>query len=1101
MSGGARVDSLESLVYAMRATLSPEVSDSERKAATAAIREYQSQPECFMGFVSVVSNAEDEALRMQAAVLLLQSMSHWTNLGQDDKNSAKDALLNALFSDPMPLVRRNLGVAVAVTARRELTTGGWDAFLPIMHQAAESDEPRAREVAFSVFKRLVRFFGLNEPAFFSQLAPLWVNALTDAGSNEVRIDAFASLAAMTAYFEEEGDFASFEPIFPQMLQTVVTFVEANDESKAVVALGVLEDMLQITPTFVATLWPQLVQFNVQLIQAGKEDITKRALSSLAKYVELKPMLLLKHELVSDVLNAAFTCIAEEETDIDEGNSIPSNAQTLVDTICLRIGPSHTFPLCMEAASQYLADSVTSPHTIRGGLMILAMSAEGCQAYMREELETLMNAMMPHLSSSAPLVRDAALMVLYQFAEHMRPNIHDYHRIVIAGSLDGLSEDLLSSRMNAARALNSFVVFLENEVLAEYLENIMSGYVGTIVGEPESLELPLMCASLTGIGMLAVSVGPAFAPYFEPTMDLMIEIIGLTDNDSINLRARAIEAIGGVAQACGLEAFAPYLDAVMTNAFEGLKLEFCRLREHTYSFFGRVATLMGQEFGKYVDDVLPILYAICKAPDMAVFTGDVFVDTGDDDYDDDFEVPQDAQDEKGSAAYCIGVIATAMGPAFLPFVQDSFSALETLLQYDNEDVRASVVTAMSEVARVVPATLEWRYSVGLPITDNVPEPIAQVAAFIVPKFLLRMFHEEAVEVVSRAMTSFASLTRAFGPIMFANEDNYELFSSIARLTLERELICQQPLDEDDFGDDVEARAVAALVAEDKQVAGDALSGHGANVDDLLDAESPIDMGTMETDHLAEALEAASEVLGAAFEPCFKGLLEGLESRARPQRPVYERCTALGVLSASAAALGPRIAPYLESPMLPLFLAGCKDESEDVRRNAVFGLGLILEVMGSHNVAPGLAAVLPHALEAINNVFDAGYVEDAAAPDNAVAALGRLISAMPQPSDLPLSALIPAMVAHMPLTADASENPAVYSALFALFSASDEAVFGELPNLIRSALPDHIAFQLGLLLNSLINHDQIGSEVSAMLASLDDDERANLMGVVQQAVAAQ
>lgn len=1095
------IQSIEDLTNAMSVSLDAESSHEDRTGASNAVERYMTEPESFMGFISVISNEPRGHLRHQAAVFLLRVVSHWANLGRETKDQLKAAMLESLFSEPERLVRKNLCVAVAVVARRELVVESWDDFLPLVHSAASSDDVSAREIGFAILKRLVRFFGTNDPGFFEQLVPLWNQGLNDPESSSVVLDAFAGLAMMSAYFEEPEELEAFRPLLQEMLAAVARLVGDSQVNSSVKALGILEDMLQIAPGLVALVWANLVRFSVQLVQeCDNEDIHQRALSSLAKYVRLKPLMVLKHDLLEDVLNAAFVSIVVPETDVDEGNSIPSNAQTLIDQICLAIGPSYTFPLCMNAASECLSQGSENTAVIRGGLMILAMCAEGCQAYMREEMDTLIDAVKPHMNSEDELVRDAVMMVLYQFADHMRPQSHQYPEVIIRGALGGLQDGLLSTRMSAMRAINGYIVFLEVETIAEYLEDIMEGYVGVIM--EENPEPPLMCGALTGIGMLAQSVKSLFTPFFEPSMELLMDVITYTEDEMLSLRARAIEAIGGVAQAGGREAFAPYMEAVMANAFEGLSLSYCALREFTYSFFGRIAVLLGEDFLEYFVEIFPILKKICEAPDMAVFTGEVLVDDEYEVTDDDYEVPLDAQEEKGGAAYCIGTCADAIGPAFLPYVKDSLDVLETLLNYDNADVRAAVVSSICDVASIVPLAEEWDSPIpGLPLDPATPSSIQELAAYLMPKYLLRMYHEDDVEVVSRALSTLTKLVRLYGPAFFSDEHDYQLFSKICLLILQRELACQQPLDE--------AELEYAEDELDSLTAGSDMAGHGTELD-TLDVEVPIDLATLETDFLAELIDAAISVLGPAFAPCFEDIFPSLVDRSGPTRPVYERCTSLGVLSSVTTVLGPALGSRLGEIVLPLFFQGCTDESEDVRRNAVFGLGIIMESMTEVNYeGVSFEDIVSPVLEAVSHVLTAECIEDSASVDNGVATLARMVASAP-PETVPLEEVLKAMVSNMPLGADRSENTVVYSTLLSLFSNSNEHVFAHLPDLLEifaldvsteGALSQDTMFSLGLLIHELMTNDQLAGEVSRMMEGMDAELGDNLVSLAQQAKAAQ
>ncbi|WIA30405.1 hypothetical protein OEZ86_000490 [Tetradesmus obliquus] len=121
---------------------------------------------------------------------------------------------------------------------------------------------------------------------------------------------------------------------------------------------------------------------------------------------------------------------------------------------------------------------------------------------------------------------------------------------------------------------------------------------------------------------------------------------------------------------------------------------------------------------------------------------------------------------------------------------------------------------------------------------------------------------------------------------------------------------------------------------------------------------------------------------------------------------------------AESLGPRIAAVVE-PLMTLMLRELQTEDDINRQNAAFCAGLLVEA------SPEKAAqqVMP-LLAALHNMFRPE--EAAGARDNAVGAVGRILSSSP-PGALPLGQVLPVLLGALPLKEDLSETTPAVGAL--------------------------------------------------------------------------
>ncbi len=177
-------------------------------------------------------------------------------------------------------------------------------------------------------------------------------------------------------------------------------------------------------------------------------------------------------------------------------------------------------------------------------------------------------------------------------------------------------------------------------------------------------------------------------------------------------------------------------------------------------------------------------------------------------------------------------------------------------------------------------------------------------------------------------------------------------------------------------------------------------------------------------------------GVAFAPYFAGTLPLLIARTKKSCSSAEKSFAIGTLSESIVGMGDATHPFLQH-LLPVFLHMAHDEDEEVRSNAVFGLGVLAQNGGE--------AAFPHftsILQALSSVM--GQETNRRVIDNVCAAVCRLI--MTNHSLVPLGEVVPMLLKFLPLKDDLEENDTVYGCILKLYQSADATIMQSLPNLL-------------------------------------------------------
>lgn len=237
------------------------------------------------------------------------------------------------------------------------------------------------------------------------------------------------------------------------------------------------------------------------------------------------------------------------------------------------------------------------------------------------------------------------------------------------------------------------------------------------------------------------------------------------------------------------------------------------------------------------------------------------------------------------------------------------------------------------------------------------------------------------------------------------------ASFAIEILEKKSLCQQDPDGDDENVDVDADSSeyeAALIS---------------NASDVF--------GAMAT------------VLGPDFAQAFGSVLPLISNYSGPKRHSSERSMAVGCLGEIIVGLKGGVTQFTQ-PLLQIISRGLGDEEPDVRSNAAFAAGVLVEYSDAD-----LSSQYVNLLTALQPFFNAPEHSAPAvynARDNAAGAISRMV--IKNPGALPLEQVISVIIGVMPLRFDPLENKAVYGALFSVFRSQPNLLVPHLDKLLSA-----------------------------------------------------
>ncbi|ETO13334.1 importin beta-4 subunit [Reticulomyxa filosa] len=113
------------------------------------------------------------------------------------------------------------------------------------------------------------------------------------------------------------------------------------------------------------------------------------------------------------------------------------------------------------------------------------------------------------------------------------------------------------------------------------------------------------ATLTSV---ATASGQSFVKHLSNVLKLLSQLLQLTDENLLDLRAAATQCLGAVAAAVGREQYGPHLEKYHQLVMSGVQLNSPSLRESTFIYFSELAGLMKSDLLEL--DSFEDMFALC-----------------------------------------------------------------------------------------------------------------------------------------------------------------------------------------------------------------------------------------------------------------------------------------------------------------------------------------------------------------------------------------------------------------------------------------------------------------------------------------------------------
>jgi len=673
------------------------------------------------------------------------------------------------------------------------------------------------------------------------------------------------------------------------------------------------------------------------------------------------------------------------------------------------------------------------------LIAISLVGEGCADAIKQNLEQVVQMILPSFQDNHERVRWAACNTIGQMATDFHPVLQKKFHQPLLTALVRVMDDQANPRVQsyAAAAIINFCEDIKPKIVLPYLDPLLAKLLA-LIRTPAEIVIE---QGITAAAAVADCVGSAFIPYYGDFMPLMqAYLTGSGPVDSLKLRAKSIEAIGLVAASVGLEVFRPHSQAIMNLLLE---LEGANLppddprKPLLQRAWGRFSKALKHEFAPYLGPILP---GVLRS---AGLKAEVKLLSQDETEDENWQLLQiDTQNtigvntaviqEKAAAMTLLFWLTYELKEQFYPYVrQIAPLCIEGLGFFYNESVR-------SAASSILPCLL--RAAVECAGQQN-PE-VQSFAREVVLELLKAVDQEVYAEVTLTFLDNLQECVEAAGENCLTVKEMSALIQTLEKLMKEFQEQRGPHIFEIRQNEDRADRAREELEKQHEiiikiaELAGKTLEMHGRNFLPYLGNVNQFFGSLLDTNDFAQEIQISA---------CY-----------------FDDLVEFGTLEATS----------IYQPWLARVVALMQYPDTDVRQAVVYGLGVLAEKN------PELfATVLQDVMGKLNQLItqeDAREEENAHVTENAISALGKIIQFHAQ--SIPVASVLPVWLSYLPVSED-DETTVIYKQLCHFVMNYSQIVLGE----NQERLPMILALLLDVLGTPLVE-DETNQVIVSIIKNL-------------------
>ncbi|CCH60559.1 hypothetical protein TBLA_0D00500 [Henningerozyma blattae CBS 6284] len=1023
------------------------------KEATKTLQnQFYKQASTVPALIHILQNSQDDALKQLSGVEARKLIpKFWKDLDTEVKNQIKSSLLQTSFSEPKEIVRHANARVIAAIGTEELEAQQWPDLIPNLIQAASGEDATTRQTSTFILLSLLEDYTPSLMAYIDDFLNLFGQLINDSASLETRSLAAQSLNHVSGLIEEQDQInpqqaSKFASLVPSVVGVLDAVIKADDTSNTKKIFNCLNDFLLLDSQLTGNTIGDLVKLSLQIASNTNldEDVRVFALQFIISALSYRRSKVSQAKLGPEITMTALK-VASEEIDVDdelnnedeagenEENTPSLTAIRLLAFASSELPPSQVSSVIIDNLSNMMQS--TNQFERRSILLAISVAVTGSPDYILTNFDKIIPATITGLKDTEPVVKLAALKCIHQLTSDLQDEVAKFHEQYLPLIIDIIDSAKFVVIYNYATvALDGLLEFIAYEAIAKYLEPLMNKLFFMLQNNNSS---KLRCAVVSAIGSAAFAAGTAFTPYFKNSVQYLEQFIqncsqieGMSEED-IELRAITFENISTMARAVRSDAFAEFAEPLVNSAYEAIKTDSARLRESGYAFIANLSKVYGENFAPFLKTVLPEIFKTLELDEYQFnFDGDAedlaaFADGAtEEDLQNKFTVNTGIAYEKEVAAAALSELALGTKQNFLPYVEQSIKVLAEQVD-ESYGLKETALSTLWNIVKAVflASNIEPdNYPKGIPSTSYVDASILAVIQNVRSVSMTNLTEEFETSMVITVLEDFSNMIKQFGPVIIMDNGDSSML----------EALCMQVLS--------------------------VLKGtHTCQTIDLEDdVPKDEDMDASETeatllDVALEVLVSLSYALAGDFAKIFENfkpvILQLCQAKSK-----NKRSSAVGATSEIALGMKSQN-PFIQEMLETLLIRLTTDKSLDVRGNAAYGVGLLVEYASFDTLS-----IYPPVLKALYELLSAADQKIALSTDdesttemierafaNACGCVSRM--ALKNESGVPVDQAIPAMLAHLPLTISYEEYTPIFELIIKLYQSNSSAVTNHTPKIVE------------------------------------------------------
>uniref|UniRef100_A0A674NK58 Importin 4 n=1 Tax=Takifugu rubripes TaxID=31033 RepID=A0A674NK58_TAKRU len=566
--------------------------------ATAQLKQAFKDPAIVLALCTVVIGSTNPEIRQSASVMLrLRVKNHWKKMNPNDKERFS-LLFYKMFLVLFlrHFVQHSLSQLCAVIVKHE-TPDCWPALMQFLTGSTKSSNPHDRQVGLLLLSKVLESNPEPFKPHYTQLLQLFSSVLQDHNNPTALYYCILTLTTMTPYM-------GTEELVRHCHRKSIHCIRIDDQACEAmeVFIELFESEVSIIVPHIAEIVDFCLEVGAKLLALCFDSLRVKTLSSLAFLIKLKSKTVLKQKLVSRILQAVFPLLVAEpppgeqdpedqdDNDYNMENNNPKNcAAQIIDTMALHMPPEKLFQHIMPLTQKCLASE--NPYQKKGGLICLAVLAEGCADHIRTKmLSSVLLPVCQSLSDSNEVVRSAGLFALGQLSEHLQPDVSQYCADLMPMLLNYLSSLSQAKISHVTKAFYALENFMENlgKIIDPYLPTLMETMLSAL-NNSENLKIKEL--SVSAIGAIANAAMELMVPYFSPVIISLKGFLTSETEEMRPLQTQSLDTLSVLARTIGKDVFSPLasecvqLGLNLTDTIDDPDLRRC-----TYSLYSAVSTV-------------------------------------------------------------------------------------------------------------------------------------------------------------------------------------------------------------------------------------------------------------------------------------------------------------------------------------------------------------------------------------------------------------------------------------------------------------------------------------------------------------------------------